>query len=338
MSQRCSGLRPRGWLQRFHRDQTGTTMTEFVIALPVLIMIFVGTYRLGLISDRAVKVHGRGHAEIFDAYYVAQQVSASELFDEMSRPLGDREGSHMLPTTGGVSAAYQLSEYPIPQESSVVRGAILAIEAPTYMGLASGGHLGESANRLAPLTDGVGFMPPGIGAGAITSDTQRTMGNAGHGGSRLGANLIFDGPSGYQPSDSNCERGLGQLLTGSVNDMLSVVGMRPMLAAGMQYGTISTEHVYTESLGPLGQVEMRANYNIAVPPRVLDTPDLQPLLTVMVSRLALSDCNLAPYSNLLYIEKASQTLPSATSWGLDGVPDPSAVPLREPLTYGGSGP
>lgn len=329
------------YIRAFGADNSGVTLTEFVLTLPVVIVIFAGIGSLGKLQETSVRVWARAHANTFDSLQEEKILSGlDDIVPSAGLNLNDSKTSKLLPPLAGGAALDQLKEYAIPQESTALRSSVTAAEVRAYSKLASDGHMGELEGRLEPLHRIGGFNYFGVSSSAVSPNTYQLMGIPGRGGSQIGSTLVYDGPSSFSSSfqgGEDCPGGLLAQVGSRVEQALSSGGIRPMLAAGIQYGTITgePESEFIDMGMRQPPVKVQAYYNVTMPPRVVEADWVQPALTMMITRMALQNCLIAPYSELLKIDMGEQLLPSPLNWALDGVNDPSDVGIRHPLTYGG---
>ncbi|MEZ4460813.1 MAG: pilus assembly protein [bacterium] len=223
-------------ISRFWRDESGTTISEFVITLPIFIMCFVGTLQLGMFNEKSVKTWARAHKNTFEQ---AIPVSKNR-FSVM----------HMQPTVGaGLSAAgLAFGNKPIHQ-SGVQRGLILAAEGTTYLQMGLKGHWGESATRTWPVDQIVNMR---YVEGYRSSNSSTIIGN-----SKLAKDLLDESVGNFSGS------GGGAL--GAINALLSGSGVRPAMAAGQRYGAVFG--FATDNMNVAGYpMSFRAHFNTLVPP------------------------------------------------------------------------
>lgn len=334
-------LRPRGpWpiARRMHRDEQGATLTEFIVGLPIFFLIFAGIMHLGELSMAAVRVQARGYAMTFDELEDYRHLKVSDLVNFQSASMGERQGSVLLPATAAESAMRQMVEHPPRVENAAMRAMLTAAEGQVFAFSAQGslpanGHLGEIAGRtrlIAPFTT----LKP---VDQAISGNPSTYFGPNSGGSILARQLLYDSPALTNfGSVANCDstgNSVMNFAAAAANSLLDGSGTRPVLAAGMQYGTLTTAHSETVHSGPLSQ-PVKTVFNVGISPHTLDPAWQQPFMTMFVSRLALENCNLQPYSGLLGILEGQQTLPQDVgSLALDAVPTPGDLGLTDPLDY-----
>lgn len=252
-------------LRRLHRDEGGATLTEFVITLPIFLLVFNGVMILGQFTRKGSETPIRAYKQTFTKVLPFQKSK----FDFMHM--------HVIPAAGdATSQLYGSSK--VHNKSTAVKLTAGATETATYVGMGVGGHMGESYARADAITaipgtklkgcDGIG---PGWPSGCIdlnnSSGTGAFSTSNGHltskmknltGGSKLAFALFNDGVSA--PSFSG-----GSGVIGMLNQFMTAAGVRPALAANIRYGTVSGQA--SDSLTFAGQtMPMNAYYSVLVPP------------------------------------------------------------------------
>jgi|GEM_PF-3289883 len=323
---------------RMHRDEQGATLTEFIIGLPIFLMIFSGIIHLGELSMASVRVQARGYAMTFDELEDYRHLKVSELVNFQGASMGERQGSVLLPATAAESAMRQMIDHPPKIENASMRAMLTAAEGQVFAfssqgSLPANGHLGEIAGRTRVIAPFATLKP----VDQAISGNPSTYFGPNSGGSILARQLLYDSPALTSfGSVANCDGSGNSVMNfaaAAANGLLNGSGTRPVLAAGMQYGTITTAHSQTIVSGPFS-MPVSTYFNVGVSPHTLDPAWQQPFMTMFVSRLALADCNLQPYSGLLGILEGEQTLPAQVgSLALDAVPTPVDIGLTDPLDY-----
>lgn len=327
-----------GWLKRFVADDGAATMLEFVLTLPVVIVIFVGIVQLSKISIESVRIWSQAHINTFDKLTGTQTLSLDAMIAENERGREDRPRSLLLPASAGAFAMEQLIEYPPAISNRYMRAPVTVLEGELYgFSLPAAGHWGEAASR-AELLQIAGKQVAPVHH-AVTSDPSGLFGVP-RGGSTLARNLLYDGPALTSFGAGACagtEMSLTDLAVSGANGALSGTGLRATLAASMQYGTLTGESdAEVVRYGPIA-VEPTAYLNVGVSPHTLKDAWMQPLFTMFVTRLALEDCSLQPYSGLLGIgtnRKGEYGLPAQVNdLALDKVPTAKDAGIAYPLNY-----
>lgn len=354
----------RGLLTGFHRGVRGTTMTEFVLMTPIFIIIFVAIMRFGAMGRIGVNAKGRAALNVWEngggpndrgilPYQTARQNDGDlvSFFENLTQwEVNDQ------PQIAAADAEAQLIKNP-PKHGTVIKTAVMALETNTYtvgagvgggggLGLAGmgvGGHWGESLGRMLPLqVAGNAITMRGVDS-ALTADPEKLFGeNTGDTkGSTLARELMFDGLRLPSIDMENCGTGDGASLFQKVaavfNNILNFAGIRPSLAVGMSYGTVTgktpdhEDFVATLQGGRFlndMEVDYRGDYYTAsMPPRLW--PQGSGMATFL-TRLSLEDCARHPaYAGSLGIG----TNRLARKFNETNVPEPGKIGFTPPLNY-----
>lgn len=143
-AQSCSCGSSRGWLRRFHKNERGTTMTEFLITLPIFILIFIGMVRLGQFQLESSKIWAIAYQDTWS--------KALPISEQQTVPV-DSSQLHANPARAGSAAKSQLAEHSVYNEMDALNSNVNKFERSTYSGLESGGHWGESYHRVQPASE-----------------------------------------------------------------------------------------------------------------------------------------------------------------------------------------
>jgi hypothetical protein len=260
-------------LLRLHRHEQGTTLTEFVITLPVFLVVFVGLLQLGTMENSASKVWGEAYRDTWTQTLTVLDSDASLINIAGSRPY------HLNPSLAGAMSLAQLANHPPRNEHRLIQANVLLAEGDVYRNMAGSGHWGEASSRIGPTGQHV----------RMRHLDQRTSWTAQDvlGESRLGHGLFNDGPAGAPIIGGGTSPTLGNL-------PFAGRATRPVIGAGMRYGAVmgKAERVET-ALG--WTVHLGTEYTVLVPP--VPVPRAQ--ITMAVTRQALEDHR--PYRELLGI-------------------------------------
>ena len=296
------------FLQYMSGAEAGTAMTEFVAMIPIFITIFIAIIEMGAIARQAPTVvaesskamfegrtNSKGFNDIQDQGRDAGILSALQTLD-----------THDTPANASADALNQLRQNPPKHGSRVTRVAIEMLETNAYAagqssfggnlssagGMARAGLWGESTGRLAPIGT-AGDWAYIMGAEeAVTGDPGKMFGRstAGFDGSLLAESLMY---TGYRPKQATQLGCPGAGVFG-----LSTAGVRPPLAAGVTYGTVTGEVDQTRDVAGYS-VELNDYYTATVPPRGYPEGNGT---AVFMSRLAFENCSQYPaYQDLLGI-------------------------------------
>ena len=280
-------------IRNFLGDEKGTTMTEFVMTLPIFITCFVGVLQLGLFNEKSVKTWANAHRGTFQLAILPTRI---------------RMSPHVQPTTGAIAGAatYALGGRPIHQ-SPAAFGVSMASEAATYAGMGLRGHWGESYARTLPtsLIMDMAYLQGAPANRRPVLDSSRMIGN-----STLAKDLVDERVGSFSANGGGALAVLNGLISGS--------GLRPSLAAGMRYGAVGWQS--SDSITVAGRsIGTHAHFNCLVPPFPLKGAEAATLPTAL-TRLTME--NTDQYKEILGI-KWSQPYPG----GSLNVPDMRDGPL-----------
>lgn len=213
---------------RLHRDQKGTSLTEFVICLPVFLIIFTGVVNLNKLQDKSVLIKVQATHELWSNAIPVQKSNISD---------------RMLPSVQGAKAAGHIGSrfrYPISDTVGIAGGA----------GLGLTGHFGESYAMTIPVN---------AAANIFTSDMElEPTGGPVYNDRELTRDLVDDGTIKSLPSGSGPLSYLNMLIT--------ISGARPAIAAGIRYGLASGEAQHTVSIVGTSH-QLSTGYDVLVAPR-----------------------------------------------------------------------
>ncbi len=256
----------RALLERMLRDERGSTLTEFIILLPIFVMVFAGIVNLFRLNQTTVRVAGRAYSKMWDEAIKVQKSSA---------------GLHSSAQLAGSDIHAHMATYHGLQDK-MGRQQIVRHETNSQAdGLSSHGTMGESFARVKRARNDVKISHID---GDLTSDIGGVVDN-----STYGRRLFDDGggASNYFPSHTG---GLSQL-----DRQISGSGLRPVLAAGLQYGSVVGHDKQTVDVAGK-HFTMAHYYTTLVAPHWRSEG-----VATAVARSALD--GIQPYDNLLGIAK-----------------------------------
>jgi hypothetical protein len=260
------GLVGRG-LRAFHVDQRGSTLTEFVIVLPIFVLIFNGVMILGEFTRKGSEAPIRAYKETFDQALVFQK----DFFTA---------DWNLQPSLAAVDAADQLAgtavlgsgTSPAHNTSTAVEITSNVTEGAAYAGMGFRGTMGESYARAETIAvvpgtklygrEGAGPAWPSDsirldGTGEedrLTSDLKDLVGE-----SKYAFAMLNDGVSPSSFSSS------GGSAFSTLNSLITAAGIRPAFGAGLRYGTVSARH--KEDFSFAGRtISIDAHFSTLVPP------------------------------------------------------------------------
>lgn len=287
------------WWKQLYDDERGTTMTEFIMTVPIFIVCFVGIVQLGLFNEKSVKTWARAHRNTF------------ELVTRVSNPLAS---PYAQPTAGAALSAgtLALGGQPINAAPAGYPYAMLS-ETGTWIEMARRGHWGESNARTLPAD---AMLRLTYVDGNVTANPNRIMGNS----RRFTKDLVDE-------NVGNFSSGGGGSALGVLNGVISGSGIRPALGAGMRYGAVGA--YADDNLTIMGRsISTRAHFNCLVPPRPLTGAEAEWVPTA-ITRLTME--SYREYTGVLGIS-GRQRYPG----GSLSTPRLNCLPLNE-WHYGGTG-
>ena len=197
------------FIGRAHRDEHGTALTEFIIILPIFILIFAGITHLARLNQAAIRVGGTAYSQMWDK---AKEVQTGD------------PGIHISPLQSGQNVRTNAGNYRGLQEKPGMQQIVRRETESHGNGLSGNGHVGESFARVGRVHNDVEFRHID---GDLTKQVTGTTGD-----SAYAKSLFSDAPTAQMHYPNSA----GAL--GSMDSMLDGHGLRPVLAAGMRYGTV----------------------------------------------------------------------------------------------------
>lgn len=276
-----------------HGNEEGTTLTEFVITLPIFIIVMVGLLQLGAMERAAGQLWGDAYRDTW--------TQVLTVLDDADSPIsvGNLRNHHINPSLAGGIALAELADMPPRHGNPVTRANTIRGESDVYRNMARGGHWGESYARTSPSGEYVKMRYLDERA---TSNPADVLGE-----SKLADALFNDSP------------GTAQVIQGGSSPTLGAMpfvgqAIRPVLAAGMRYGAVmgKADAVYS-TMG--WEVHVGTEYTVLVPP----VPIKRPQVTMAITRQALEEQQ--PYRELLGIAENQplrrENAPGGFSFGDD---------------------
>ncbi|TXD34675.1 hypothetical protein FRC96_13770 [Lujinxingia vulgaris] len=269
------------------RDERGTTLTEFVMTLPIFITVFIAIGQLGAAGRSSTEAWGTAYRQL---WYEAIPVSKADQIVNAGDPLQ----VHVHPTPAGAHALLKVNQQPPVNDYTLLAPRVRIQETQTYGGLASAGTFGESNARTAPAASHFNF------AGAGSHRTGSASGIIGE--SDFAHDMLNDAPS-----RGNFQLGAGQGPAGALGHGF---GLRAVLGAGNRYGTAVA--LVEDDMEIMGwQLPMKVYFNTLVAPAPVQGDGA----STAISRLSLGAHE--PYGELLGIA-SEQPLPGP---GAPSVPE-----------------
>lgn len=247
-------------IARLAGDQQGVALTEFVVCLPVFLLIFVGVVNLNKLQAEGMAVKMR---------------ATNNLWTEAIPVQKSTFGPRMLPSVqGGLAAAHIGSHFRYPLADTV--------GIASAGGLAGFGHFGESYALVKPvdMMANIWFSPPSFN---LWNLFELDPPNHDHQLTWKGSNVYNNQKYARDLVDDSTVKSLPPApgLLGFANAALTVSGARPAIAAGVRYGLAVGEDQNTVSFA--GQnYSLSAGYDVLVAPKPTSE-----LMTTGVTRLGI---------------------------------------------------
>lgn len=230
--------------RRLHEDRRGTSMTEFVITLPLFILLFEGIVVLGSLQREGTETKVKAAINLWND---SVKVQKSTIFNSWNDP-GAIE--HMHPFGGVTSTASNLGK--LDPEWQVFEGAKAGR-------MATGGHYGESK-----------FLVDDTQLSRITGHTPNTTSEykwdaTSHLNKPFATRQVNDGFADGEETSVSGGGGLGQLT--SQFSLNFSAGVWQSQGAGIRYGSAWGEEVQNVNIPMYGNTRMEAAYSALVAPR-----------------------------------------------------------------------
>lgn len=180
----------------FARDERGATMTEFIITLPIFILIFAGIANLSRLNKAVVRTSGMAYSDLWDNALPVQK--------------GD-PGVHNSVSHSGSAIRTNMNTYHDKQPEQFVRQTVKRESNDQGSGLIDNGTLGESAARVRSTRDNIELRNI---HSQVTPNIGGVVGESGY------AKLLFDDSSSAPKIGSN----------------LTIPSTRMVTATGVNYG------------------------------------------------------------------------------------------------------
>lgn len=253
--------------RNFLSDEEGTTMTEFVMTIPMFIVSFVAVIQLGSMNELSVKTWSTAHARTFRAAIPSSHMRFSPF---------------AVPAVGAAAGFGTLAQAPPQSTTGIQRAFYIGSDTATYGGMALRGHWGESYWRTRPADLIVDFQFIEDNASMNPQDII--------GGSEYTRDLVDEQVGNYSGS------GGGALA--ALNSFVSASGLRPAIAAGMRYGAVAGWANKDRTVLGL-TVDTGAGFTTLVPPYPLRDAEAE-FLPTGVTRLTMESYD--PYAEILGVE------------------------------------
>jgi hypothetical protein len=239
---------------RFLADERGTSLTEFVLTLPVFLIIFSGVLQLSRLLHEGVRVKARASKSMWEKALDIHNSGPTSVTN-----------LHTQPIAAGGDSISKIQSHSSPNGD----GWAMMKNGPG--GLINNGTEGEASQATNILSNNPG---PGVPSPSGSAPNQ-TPGDF--------PETVIDDSSfnqvGTGPSALNA-------FTASAG--LSATGPNPAVFAGSRYGMVVGEDQETVNIGGRSY-DMSAGYDVLVSPEPLEGGFLEENFAVGLSRLAAED-------------------------------------------------
>lgn len=242
----------------FSKNEQGTTLTEFVMCVPMLLLCFFGIIRLSEFARDLPAVEAMGFQSAVEQTLDAQESSL----------VGAVVGSdmHASPTFGALDAYRQVRKYP-PRQKGAPKHFLEVVEMSTYSfgGLTQTGHMGESYSR-AKIPRVLGAKMAGV-ENTATMTLRPLVGT-----SATALQLLNDAPGQRYDHDRQTagEEPYLQKVLSILNQGLDASGGRASFGAGIRYGTETGHYSQIVGVGPASFAQ-ESYYTFTVAPYTSST-------------------------------------------------------------------
>lgn len=224
-------------IRGFIRDDSGATMTEFVITLPIFVMIFAGVGHLSQLNRAVVRTGGLAYSEMWDQAIEAQK--------------DEKVGVHNSARNSGSAVKENMRVYQGKQSDQGLEQAVEAEANRLGDGLSGDGTLGESNARVRQTRTKVKLNHI---HGDVTPNLSNVIGK-----SKYAKNLFDDGPAA--PAFSSPANALGPGISGR--------GVALAAGSGALYGEVTGKNERSVHV-PGKNIKIQQYYNTLVAPRAVD--------------------------------------------------------------------
>ncbi|TXD35069.1 pilus assembly protein [Lujinxingia vulgaris] len=306
------------------RDEHGVAMTEFVMFLPVFVLIFIGIFELGRVYDGSLRARGMAFVHTVEKFRSVQDTS----FKDAITSNGPARWA-ATPVGASIDSTSQLFRTP-PNQRAGIREVVARREAQAFSqteGLGQHGSLGEALGRVR-LVQAAGVEL--LGVDHIINDDLTTF----FGDSPLALELFDDRPQNAVSSSMETSGIMGQL-GARANQMINSAGARSAIGANVRYGTLTGRFDSTVPINSLGDVEVSAWYSVLAPTYTHEDDRKNGQMSAIASRITFEGQNFKPYQAIMRYNTTPELpiLPSEYE-----VPNPVEEEpddfFSEPLNYG----
>lgn len=285
----------RRW-NRLRADERGTSLTEFVITLPIFMAVMSFVYYMGVAGHVLTQESGEAQRLLWE------DVVSHTRMDHVPPDPSDPDQPHVDPAMASQLDRGFLDDHNLRQRREDLKDEMRTHEEGTYEALAGGGHWGQSHRRTRPADERADLAHH---ADQITADPAGVVGGAGY------ARDLVDDTSSASPIEMG-SGGPDALQPASTST--AATGLAPALGAGMRYGVAHEVREGVVNLPRDWSFSVRIHYDVLVPP----APRRNDHQVAGITRMQLEEYE--PYRTLLGIQEptaeslSEATAPSVPDW------------------------
>jgi hypothetical protein len=262
-------LRP--LMLRFHRDQSGAALTEFVVTLPIWITLFGGVVALGKLGVDTTANQLQTQAAVWDAVFAAST---------------GKKAVHMSTVSGGGAAAAESAT--LATDGANPHQITTSVNGGVMTALAAKGSWGESKGRVLPLE----YIP-----GATVPTAEHDPSKVLKVGSDYPMHIVNDGAANANWKSGKGGSGFSKIIN-MFGDALSGSGALAAIAAGNRYGEVYSATTSQPIDLPFGQsITATSHANLLVAPSPLKGAEANYLPFVLSRLMAEGEKNYSVMMN-----------------------------------------
>ncbi len=275
-------------------DERGTSLTEFVICLPIFLLIMSFVYHAGMAGHLLTQESAEAQRDLW--YEVVEHTHNREGSERLVQL--DDPDPHSSPSEGAGQDRDFLNQESIAQRQDDLAQAVRPREVQAHQGLESGASWGESLARTRAANAQIAFRG---GAEGITGSPGDVVG-----GSNYAQGLVDDRQGGLSLGGGGGSGGLQPAAARVGGESAAVAG------AGQRYGVIHSVRESEVTLPNDWVLPVRAQMDVLIAP----SPVQSDRDVAAITRMQLEES--APYRDLLGIQEAQnlgvEGAPSSPSW------------------------
>lgn len=222
-------------IEFLHKDEQGTSLTEFAIILPIFVMILLFIYHMGTIGNAITAERTEAQRDLW------QEVATLQTQSHTGVDSGDSFQTYVTPQRGAQHSREHLADYPAKRQiDGRLSEEVTSHQNRVYQSMGAQGHWGESHARVQPAE----------GRMRLFGDERRAAANSSAviGESRYAQGLVVD--SGGNEIDYEVNR-----------------GMPAVIVAGLRYGSVhAIRQREVEFHHDEFNMRINVSYDVLVPP------------------------------------------------------------------------